>query len=246
MSKAIERLQVATAAQGANSATQSLTFLKPRSTTICVISVYLKDTTTQVSAVAWGSGTFVLAHRQVGTTTAIETWVGYDFDDTDTDTTATVTLTAAHQHWGLFGQTFSNGAVHTAAPTVSAAVGATGTTSPFDPGSVTPTAGDETQLVYEAVGWANITASTFTHTPGGLEQGYFATSGSALTGGRISAGYRNATSTSAHKVTGTVTAGVEWVAHAMLITPTESSPVADSVQVYKGRQTSTLDNAAVA
>lgn len=204
-----------------------------------VAVLHLKSATVECTAMSLGTGTLARIARQVGATSSLEVWVGYAFDDT-VDTTVGCTLSASVGHV-FYANYFRNGGVQSVVPATTV-VGATGATGPMDAGSVTPTADDETQVVIAAAGHLATTVPTYTSTPGGNE-GFVTTAAIAGTAQRMTNNWRSPTSLSPHNLTGTTT--VEWVAINALITPT--APVAHTDNhIYKGRLTSTLDNAAVA
>lgn len=237
MSRAVTRIWGASGSLSGAAPIVNVT--QPTKFDLIVVVLHIKSATIECTGIALATGTFARIARQVGATSALEVWVGYNFDDT-VDTSMTMTMSGSIAQVA-YANCFRNGAAQTVAPTTSV-VGATGATGPMNAGDVTPTADDETQVVIAAAGHLATTVPTYTHTPGGMET-FVDSAAIAGTAQRATNNWRTASSLSAHNLTATTT--VEWAAVNALITPT--APVVHATShLYKGRLTSTLDDAAVA
>lgn len=234
MSRRVERVTSATGTFTTASANISVS--APLPFHLHLVALHMESTTVEVTGLSLGAGTFTRLHRQVGESSSLELWAGYDFAEGETDTTLGVTLSGA-VNGSAMTTVFVNGAEH-AAPAVTA-VGASGSGTSVDPGSVTPTADDETQMVLVAAGKMSgaTVPSAYASTPGGNEA--FVSTATTSSHDAIWVSRRAPTSLSPHKVVTTITSDT-WVAINALVTPTAPTPHADT-HVYKGRAKKSLD-----
>lgn len=199
---------------------------------LSVVMVSILSATVTVTSITAASGTWVLAKRQVGTTTTTEVWVGYGHVGTALIATAALSASAAVALRELI---FDCGSPQSTAPTLSA-VGAAATSTTIDPTAVTPAVDDLVVVAYTDTTTAAAVASD---TPAGYVLVAEQTASTARQGGA----WRAVTSAVSHDHTLTITSNA-WSAVQVVITQITAAALAGFG--YKGRDTYTLDNGSAA
>jgi len=207
-------------------------------TTLLLVGVALTVQTNTVASMvpSIGTGTFTQLFSVAGTSRALAVWMGYGFSTTN----KTLTIITSADAMAVSALQLDTHSGFGSAPTVAANAGSTGTSTTPDSGLVTGiTVGD---IVVTAAAWAHTTAaSARTGVGGGFDE--ISTSYST-TATRISLSYREATVTSDHSQSWTITSGA-WAAGGARITLPAAAAAATG-WVYKGRVLSTQDTAAAA